>query len=228
MKSVKLGRTGPVSPQQFAAVLDIMQDEAADAFEGRADQDRDEDEDEGDQASKKAKTAKKAVAKDSTNTKQQPSAATVAASAMGSNVIKNENYDFSNVYSTLDEVKREKKHIKVDDDGEVSASSDPMGKIKYETFDDDDEEEEEDGRTEEEVARDIYDQLRGKRVQATVADFLLWDDLVDLEQRGAINKLQLTEAMKKVGIDVSLGGMTHIPFQKVRVLFGIYIFTLIC
>jgi hypothetical protein len=87
--------------------------------------------------------------------------------------------------------------------------------------DDENEEEEEefpeeDTRTHEEKAQKIYDELRGKRPHATVADFLQWDDVVELLDCGAVTKEQLGLALGEAKITVDHPDKTELPFEKVR------------
>ena len=66
--------------------------------------------------------------------------------------------------------------------------------------------------TEEEMARGIYDQLRGKKPTLQLTDFLKWDDVQELLQCGAITKDQLATAVDGVGVSVEKGDISFDQF----------------
>lgn len=210
-----------MSPAQFATILDSIQDQ----LEGGFGDDIFDDEDEGEEGIEDVGSAVKAPA--------QPATAGMKVaepSPNGEMVMKNDQYDFSNAYETLNALNQKVKNKNTTNnttkktgqaDEEENDDEEEEGTNEYDSDEEgngggDDDDEEDSEQTNEEAAREIYDTLRGDRAQATVADFLQWEDMVELEVCGAVSRKQLDEAIQKVGIEVPFGGMTHLPFEKVK------------
>lgn len=74
--------------------------------------------------------------------------------------------------------------------------------------------------TEEEKAREIYDNLRNGRPSVMVGDFLRWDDVVQLLDAGALTKEKLAAALGEADVTVNQPDKTVLPFEKVfRMMF---------
>jgi hypothetical protein len=69
--------------------------------------------------------------------------------------------------------------------------------------------------SEEEAAREIYDELRGNKPSATVGDFLQWGDVVELLEVGALSRDNLAKAMSGAEVDVQSGNASDLPFPVV-------------
>jgi cobalamin biosynthesis protein CobT len=69
--------------------------------------------------------------------------------------------------------------------------------------------------SEEEAAREIYDELRGSKASATVGDFLQWEDVVELLEVGALSRDDLAKAMSSAEVDVQSGNASDLPFPVV-------------
>jgi hypothetical protein len=69
--------------------------------------------------------------------------------------------------------------------------------------------------SEEEAAREIYDELRGSKASATVGDFLQWEDVVELLEVGALSRDDLAKAMTAAEVDVQSGNDSELPFSVV-------------
>lgn len=69
--------------------------------------------------------------------------------------------------------------------------------------------------SEEAAAMEIYDELRGDKDSATVADFLHWEDVQELLGTGALNRDALAAAMSKCEVNVDAGEETELPFETV-------------
>jgi hypothetical protein len=69
--------------------------------------------------------------------------------------------------------------------------------------------------SEEEAAREIYDELRGSKASATVGDFLQWEDVVELLEVGALSRDDLAKAMTASEVDVQSGNDSELPFSVV-------------
>lgn len=203
------------------------------------DWDSDEEDDErphaADATSKKKKTSKDDVA-----SSHFPSAADVAMSMASGNVDKVDNYDFSNALNSLDELqqrgKGKPKPVKVDAKISNSPKNVPVtpapipppaavvraapksaASVSDSTTDEDDDDYEDipEPQTEEEKARQIYDKLRGNRPSVSVADFLKWEDVVDLLDCGAVTKEQLGQALGDAKVTVDQPDKTVLSFEKV-------------
>lgn len=117
----------------------------------------------------------------------------------------------------------------LDDDMTTAAATDDFDDdVGYDSddFEDDadiyrnerEEEDEEDGEveiSEEAAAMEVYDELRGAKESASVADFLQWADVRELLEVGALSKDQLAQAMSTCEVDVENGDRTDLPFEKV-------------
>jgi hypothetical protein len=76
------------------------------------------------------------------------------------------------------------------------------------------EETEEDIQLEKEMARELYDELRASKLSLSVADFMAWEDIVDVMDTGVIDEETMKVIIEEVGITDDV-----ITFEQVLVLF---------
>ena len=88
-----------------------------------------------------------------------------------------------------------------------------------------DSESEEDGshQDEEELAIEIYNQLRGNKVHLELIDFLKWEDVQELLECGALSKDDLASAVDSVGVSVEHGGISFEQFSRLLALIDDFI-----
>jgi len=66
-----------------------------------------------------------------------------------------------------------------------------------------------DDELDEETAREIFDELRGKKAKLSVVDFLQWGDIQDLLESGALSSDNLANCIEKVGVVVDKSGRAN-------------------
>lgn len=115
------------------------------------------------------------------------------------------------------------------DDGQRFESEDGLLDLDVDEQDTyDDLQDEKDGEvvgrqlTEEEAAREVYDELRQGKRTATLGDFLEWEDLQELLEVGALTKDQLALAIENSRASVQLGDKSALTFEAVSVFVPCY------
>ncbi len=229
VKTAGASATGPISWKQFGAVLDAVQSEAEKSFP----EDDASDDDDGDgvdeaeiarakeahakalaKVQEKAARAQKVVAK--------PTATTVAVGLDEESTRKNENYEFSKMFETLEEIEQKETGKRKSKKAAAAATPAPVPTMSAATTassaspravsdltagsdahdkesDDEDEYPVEQGV--DELAQETYDRLRGAQAQPTVGDLLHWEDIIELIDRRALTGEQLVQALSDAKIN---------------------------
>ena len=225
VKAAGASQTGPINWKQFGAVLDAVQTEAEKSFPEDDDSDDDDGVDEAENVKAKAAHAK-ALAKVQEKAARaqkdvKPTAEAVSAGLNEDSTRKNDNYDFTKVFETLEEIeqketgkRKSKKAPAVAAPTPVPVSTVPTGAstkppsvsdLAAGTDTQDSESEDEDEYPEEkgidELAQETYDRLRGAQAQPTVEDLLHWEDIIELIDRRALTGEQLVQALSDAKID---------------------------
>ncbi len=73
------------------------------------------------------------------------------------------------------------------------------------------EETEEDIQLEKEMARELYDELRASKLSLSVADFMAWEDIVDVMDTGVIDEETMKVIIEEVGITDDVITFEQVP-----------------
>lgn len=225
VKAAGASPTGPINWKQFGAVLDAVQTEVEKSFPEDDDSDDGDEVDELEDAKAKAAQAK-ALAKVQEKAARaqkdvKPTAEAVSAGLNEDSARKNENYDFTKVFETLEEIeqketgkRKSKKPAAVAAPTPVAVPtattgastkppsvSDITAGTNTQSSESQDEDEFPVEKSVDELAQETYDRLRGTQAQPTVEDLLHWEDLIELIDRRALTGEQLVQALSDAKID---------------------------